>query len=304
MLTKEFRTALGALSARYGGRVTYDCPLNTHTTIGIGGKADAWYEPFSPEEIRDARKLFLDQGVRSVLVGNGSNVLFPDSGLEAVVIKLSSPYFRERKIDGAVMTAGAGSPIGGIISDCCKAGLGGMEGLVGIPGTVGGAIKMNAGYKSNISDHLEKVLVMNEQGELRWLGKGDLVFGYRTSSFAETDVLLQAVFRLKGARPHDLLRTIKVNFGQKMEKQPLDKRTLGSVFKNPAGSTYRSAQMIDMAGFRGRRIGGAVVSAKHANFIENAGGATAADVKGLINDVRAAVRGKFAVELETEIQIL
>lgn len=304
MLTKGFREALDVLSVRYGGNVTYDCPLEMHTTIGIGGVADAWYEPLSPEELRDARKLMLDHGVMSIVAGNGSNVLFPDTRLEAVVINLSSPYFRERKIEGDVVTAGAGSPLGGLISDCCKAGLGGVEGLVGIPGTVGGALKMNAGYKSNISDCLEKVLIMNEEGELKWLEKGVLAFGYRVSSFAGRDVLLQAVFRLKSVPFEDLMRTLKANFSEKMERQPLDKKTLGSIFKNPAGSTYKSAQMIDLAGFKGRRHGGAVVSGKHANFIENSGGATAADVKGLIRDVRSAVREKFSVELETEIQIL
>lgn len=304
MLTNEFRERLNALAAKHGGRVGFDAPLKEHTTIGIGGTADAWYEPFSPEELHCARSLFSDMGVRTVMAGNASNMLFPDGCLEAVVINLSAPTFREKSVEGDKLTVGSGAPLGGVISDCCKAGLAGFEGLVGIPGTIGGALKMNAGYKTTISDLLERVLVMTGCGELKWMEKSDLVFGYRSSSFAENDMILEAVFALGRGNAEDLVAALKENFREKMEKQPLDKRTLGSVFKNPLGSTYKSAQMIDMAGFRGKRRGGAGVTEKHANFIENAGGAKAADVKALISEIRNTVRTRFAVELETEIEIL
>lgn len=304
MLTNEFRERLSGLTAKHGGRVGFDAPLKEHTTIGIGGTADAWYEPFSPEELREAKILFSDMGVRTVMAGNASNILFPDGRLEAVVINLSAPTFKEKNFEGEKLTVGSGAPLGGVISDCCKAGLGGFEGLVGIPGTIGGALKMNAGYKTTISDLLERALVMTCSGELKWMDKTELVFGYRSSSFAEGDIILEAVFGLERGNAEDLAAVLKNNFREKMEKQPLDKKTLGSVFKNPTGSTYKSAQMIDLAGFRGKRRGGAGVTEKHANFIENAGGAKAADVTALISEIRNTVRTRFAVELETEIEIL
>lgn len=296
--------ALEALAARYGGYITCRAPLSERTTIGIGGLAEVWYEPASPEELRDAKKLLLDHEVPSVVIGKGSNVLFPDDGLSAVTVSLSAAPFCERKIDGTTLIAGAGAPLGGVIFECCNSGLGGMEGLVGIPGTIGGALRMNAGYRACISDCLEKALVMDEIGAMRWLEKKDLSFGYRYSSFGEKDVILQAVFRLKRASGHVLMEVLKSNFREKLEKQPLDKKTLGSVFKNPEASTYKSAQMIDAVGLKGRRRGGAVVSEKHANFIENSGGATAKDVISLMDDMKSAVREKFSVELETEIKIL
>ncbi len=304
MIDDKAAKALENIASKYGGCITCRAPLAMRTTIGVGGLAEAWYEPASPEELRDAKKLLADHGVSSIVIGKGSNVLFSDDGLEGVVVSLSRAPFCEKKIDGCMLTAGGGAALGGVIFECCNSGLGGMEGLVGIPGTVGGALKMNAGYRSCISDCLERVLVMDEGGAMRWLEKKEISFGYRYSSFGDKDVMLQAVFRLKAASGHVLMEILKANFREKLEKQPLDKKTLGSVFKNPATSTYKAAQMIDAVGFKGRRHGGALVSEKHANFIENAGKATAWDVVSLVNDIKSAVRDKFSVELETEIQIL
>lgn len=304
MIDAKTAKALEGIASKYGGKITPGAPLSGRTTIGIGGFAELLYEPVSPEELRDARRLFRDNGVPAVVIGKGSNVLFPDDGLGGAVVSLSADAFREKKIEGCTLYAGAGAPLGGTIFECCNSGLGGMEGLVGIPGTIGGALRMNAGYRSCISDCLEKALVMDVNGDIRWYEKKELSFGYRRSSFADSDIILQAVFSLKTASSHVLMEVLKGNFREKIGKQPLDKKTLGSVFKNPEGSTFKSAQMIDAVGFKGRRRGGAVVSEKHANFIENAGGAKAWDVVSLINEIKAAVLEKFSVELEPEIKIL
>lgn len=304
MLTTETKQRLQALCAKYGGKVTFDSPLELCTTIGIGGTAEAWYEPFSPEELKEARMFLSDIGIRAMVVGKGSNILFPDGRLDGVLINLSAHYFCEKRFEGERLFAGGGAPLGSVVSECCKAGLGGLEGLVGIPGTVGGALRMNAGYKTCVSDCLEKVLVMDVAGDLKWYAAAELDFGYRSSSFDKEDIVIDAVFKLRPVPEPVLMQSIKNDFADKMRKQPLDKRTLGSIFKNPPAGEYKSAQMIDMAGLKGRRIGGASVSEKHANFIENTGGAKASDVVELIHEIERAVRERFRVELETEIQIL
>ncbi|RKY42938.1 MAG: UDP-N-acetylenolpyruvoylglucosamine reductase [Candidatus Makaraimicrobium thalassicum] len=304
MLNRKVRDDLRGLCEKHGGRIVFDHPLCGHSTISIGGNASAWYMPASMEELREAKKILDDSGIRTVVIGAGSNVLFPDKGLDAVVISLSAGAFREVRIEGNTVTAGAGADMGGFISDCCACGLAGLEGLAGIPATVGGALVTNAAYRTAISECLSRVLVLDAAGRAQWVGKKDIGFGYRFSSFDKRETILQAVFRLNEVPAADLKKKLRGYFAEKMERQPLDKRTLGCVFKNPGQGEYTSGELIDRAGMKGHCRGGAKISEKHANFIVNTGGAASADVAGLMDDARRKVSEAFSVELQPEIEIL
>ena len=263
-----------------------------------------WYVPSSPEELQEAVGLLGDAGVRTIVIGRGSNVLIPDEGLEAVVINLSGDLFRQTVFEGTTVHVGAGANLGSFISDCCARGLTGLEGLAGIPATVGGALRINAACRTAISERLLRVLVLDAAGETKWIEKNDLRFGYRLTSFDRGWIILRAVFQLEEGLPADAQGKLKNYFIEKIKKQPLDKKSLGCVFKNPAHTEYAGGELIDKAGMKGYRRGAAQVSRKHANFIINTGGASFADVIGLMEDIRDKVREKFSIELEPEIEIL
>lgn len=285
------------------GSIVFGEPLSKHSTISIGGKAEAWYVPLSLEGLRRT-KTFLDRfGIKTVIMGCGSNVLIPDEGIDAVVVNLSSDAFKKIEREGNIVTVGAGADLGTLISDCCRYGLGGLEGLAGIPATVGGALATNASYRVAISEFLVKVLVLDAAGDIKWIEKKDLRFGYRFSSLAGRGIVVQAVFHLDEVPPDDLKTRLKDHFTERAERQPLDKRTLGCIFKNPERGGYTSGEMIDAAGMKGFRYGAAQVSEKHANFIVNTDGASSADVTGLMGEIKRKVREKFSVELEPEIEI-
>jgi UDP-N-acetylmuramate dehydrogenase len=228
----------------------------------------------------------------------------PDDGLQAVIIDLGNRIFMRKEFKGKKILSGAGVKLRSLISDCCMRGLSGLEGLVGIPATVGGALVTNASYHAAISDCLESVRVLDERGEVKWTKKELLKFGYRSSSFRKGEIILEAIFSLKEDAPEKLKKRLKANFSEKMERQPLDKKTLGCVFKNPPEGEYTSGELIEMAGLKGASRGDAQVSEKHANFIINNGMATAHDVMMLIDEVKRKVREKFSIGLETEIEIL
>jgi UDP-N-acetylmuramate dehydrogenase len=225
--------------------------------------------------------------------------------MDAVVITLSGGPFREVKFEGGSVTAGAGAELAELISDCCERGLSGLEGLVGVPATVGGAIMTNAGYLSTISDRLVRVDCLDNSGNVISIDKGDIDFGYRRCSLGKDWIVVGAVFCLEeGTSPRVLKEKVKEYFLDKMSRQPLEKKTLGCVFKNPGNDSRKSAELIDMAGMKGERSGGAEVSGKHANFIVNTGDANAADMVCLVEEVKRKVMEKFSIELEPEIEIL
>jgi UDP-N-acetylmuramate dehydrogenase len=302
-VTEEVRNKLTEICDATGSRVAFDEDLFAHSTISVGGKAKAWFVPSSLEALREAALFLRDSGVSSIVVGNGSNVLMPDSGLE-VAINLDNGFFVKKEFEDRKVLAGAGTDLGGLISDCCLKGLSGFEGLAGIPATVGGALATNASYKTAISDCLESVRVMDREGKARWVKKDDIRFGYRSSSFEKDEVIVEAVFTLTEASPEDLKQALKANFCDKKHKQPLGAKTLGCIFKNPEDSEKKAGELIELAGMKGASVGGAQVSQMHANFIVNSGNATASDVTTLIEKVRRQVFEKFSVALETEIEIL
>ncbi|NQT33369.1 MAG: UDP-N-acetylmuramate dehydrogenase [Candidatus Omnitrophica bacterium] len=283
-------------------KVLFNEPLSRHSTIGIGGRASVFFIPQSLEGLINVVNMLRSEGMRIIAIGNGSNILFPDGGLEAAIVNLSSPFFTSKKFTDETVYAGAGAGLSELISDCCRRGLGGLEGLVGIPGTVGGAVFSNASYKGAISDHLLSIKVLDEDGRTKWVERNKMEFGYRYSSITEKEIILEAAFTLKKDSEANLRSKLQEHFAEKTAKQPLHERTLGCIFKNP--ERYKSGEIIDRLGMKGLSCGGARVSTKHANFIVNTGGANSAEVIKLIDDIRDKAREEFPVELEPEIRIL
>jgi len=304
MMDEKVKNELRKLYSTWGGELEFDYSLKAHSTIAIGGEASVWLVPSSIEELKEAKSFLEDAGVEVFIIGAGSNILIPDKHLNTAFIKLGLGIFKEITFDHQTVTVGSGVLLSRLLSSCCRKGLKGMEGLVGIPGTLGGALVMNASYESAISDPLSKVLVLDDEGRMEWLDKGDIKFGYRSSSFKEDAVILQAVFQLEEDSPGEIVERLKSSFVDKIKKQPFGKRSLGCVFKNPAEHEYTSAEMIDSCGMKGYTLGDAEISLEHANFIINRGEASYEDVVSLVSEVQKKVREKFSVELEPEIKIL
>jgi len=304
-MNSEVKNTLRDISRKYDSAIFFDEPLRRYNTVGIGGDVEVLYMPGSMDEFSEARKILSSSGTKMVVLGSGSNLLITDDRLDAVAVKLNGGVFSEIKIKRAHVAAGASVRLEKLIKSVCASGLSGMEGLVGIPATVGGALKNNASYMTSISECLEKVLVVDKDGEKRWMHKKEIDFGYRYSSFSEGDVILRAVFFLKTADPYDLDKKTKLYFQDKKDKQPIDKKTLGCVFKNPESPSGLSAsEMIDKTGLKGRCRGGAIVSEKHANFIINFNKASSEDYLGLMEEIKAGVKDKFDVDLTPEIEVL
>lgn len=304
VITKEISDTLHSISRRYGGDIAFNCSFARHSTIGIGGNVSVWYIPSSIEELREVLCFLSGSGVRFMVVGMCSNMLFPDEGLDAVILSLSSVFFRRIDIANNIVSAGAGATIGNLVTKCCENGLAGLEGLVGIPAAVGGALRMNASYKSAVSERLLRVFVMDDKGKTEWLEKNDIDFGYRFSSLDRKKIILEALFFLDKSSSVDLKNRVKCFYDEKKEKQPLDKKTLGCIFKNPDRSLFTAGELIEKSGMKGVFQGSAKVSEKHANFIINTGKALSSDVRILISKIRIEVRKNFPVDITPEIEIL
>jgi len=239
---------------------------------------------------------------RWFVLGAGTNVVFDDSGFRGVVVKLGSG-FGSIANDGVKVFAGASAPWGELLSSCAQLGLSGLERMAGIPGTVGGGVFGNAGaFGASIGDKIEWVEGMNALGIEERLAAPDIGFGYRRASFPPNFVLTRVALSLQAGERETLLATMDEIMARRREKQPLEFPSAGSVFKNPCQA--KAARLIEEAGLKGRRVGGAVVSEKHANFIVNAGGATARDILTLIDIVREEVLRRFSVSLELEVKVV
>ena len=285
------------------GQVKYNEPMNRHTSWRIGGPAEILVEPSGLADITLAVRYARGKKMPLTVIGNGTNLLVSDYGIKGMVLKLGSGL-SEISIEDKIMTAGAGAKLFRIAAVARSAGLGGLEFISGIPGTLGGAVVMNAGaYGNSVSEVLEKVLVIDHNGQISSLKKEDIVFGYRSSSLQESGLIVVET-SLKGY-PRDEkeikeeMRNLREN---RRASQPLDYPNAGSVFRNPPG--FSAGRLIEEAGAKGLREGDAQVSEKHANFIVNLGNATAKDVINLIVKVQNIVDGKFGIKLEKEIKVL
>lgn len=278
-------------------------PMKRHTTFRIGGPADYYLCPHSAKEIQKVVEICREEKLPYFILGNGSNLLVSDQGYRGVVIQLWKNV-SDIRVEGCLIQAKAGASLAKIAAEALEEGLTGMEFAAGIPGTLGGAVVMNAGaYGGEMKDILKEVLVMDQQGRIFTLEKKDLKLGYRTSAVKEKGyIVLAAVLELWPGDREEIRKLMEDLKQKRVEKQPLDLPSAGSTFKRPEG--YFAGKLIMDAGLRGFSVGGAQVSEKHCGFVVNTGGASASDVLTLIREVQKRVREKFGVELETEVKFL
>ena len=278
-------------------------PLAAHCTFKIGGPAQLFVQPQTEQQLCSAAALCKEQAVRYYLLGNGSNILFADEGFAGVVIDISA-LGSDIAVEGNMLTAGAGVRLVALCRAALEHGLSGLEFAYGIPGTVGGAVYMNAGaYGGEMKDVLTVVRYLTAEGKVVQASAAELDLSYRHSIFEENGgCILSAQFALQPGNAADIRAKMDELMAKRVEKQPLDKPSAGSTFKRPAGAF--AAALIDQCGLRGFRHGGAAVSDKHCGFVVNLGGATCADVLALCDEVRAIVKEKTGYELEKEIRVV
>ena len=284
-------------------RVLFDEPMSQHTTFRIGGPADVFVMPENYEQIREVLRLCKEEKLPFFVLGNGSNLLVSDSGYRGVIIQMDR-NMEEIRLDGEEIHACAGALLSSVAVAARNASLTGFEFAGGSPGTIGGAAVMNAGaYGGELKDVLKEVTVMTREGEILTIPADKLEMGYRTSIIKTAGYLvLEAVISLKKGDEEKIRAVMKDLSERRTEKQPLDYPSAGSTFKRPEG--YFAGKLIMDSGLRGYRAGGAQVSEKHCGFVINAGGATAEDVRTLMEHVIEVVREKYGVTLEPEVKFL
>ena len=284
-------------------RVLFDEPMSQHTTFRIGGPADVFVMPENYEQIREVLRLCKEEKLPFFVLGNGSNLLVSDSGYRGVIIQMDR-NMEEICLDGEEIHACAGALLSSVAVAARNASLTGFEFAGGIPGTIGGAAVMNAGaYGGELKDVLKEVTGMTREGEILTIPADKLEMGYRTSIIKTAGYLvLEAVISLKKGDEEKIRAVMKELSERRTEKQPLDYPSAGSTFKRPEG--YFAGKLIMDSGLRGYRAGGAQVSEKHCGFVINAGGATAEDVRSLMDHVIRVVREKYGVTLEPEVKFL
>ncbi|MDD5063867.1 MAG: UDP-N-acetylmuramate dehydrogenase [Phycisphaerae bacterium] len=278
-----------------------DYPLAKDTWYGLGGPADYLIRPETVEQLKTIAKRCNENDIPMYMLGFGSNLLIGDDGLRAAVIKLETEKFAQTQFNGEQIVAGAGAKLSELVLTCVKKGLSGLEALTGIPGSIGGAVKMNAGGNfGDIGAAIETVTLMDSQGDTFEKSKPELMFDYRSTNIT-AQFILNATLKLASADPEQIMRTVKEIWIYKKNSQPLNTRNCGCVFKNPRGVS--AGALIDRSGLKGLRIGGAVVSEKHANFILAEDGCKSRDVVRLIDAIKERVNEQFGIELELEIEI-
>lgn len=273
--------------------------LAPETWLRVGGPAQFVVEPRSPEELLEVTSWAKSEDVPVRVLGGGSNLLVRDSGVPGIVIRLTHDCFRQVEIDGNTVRCGAGALLSHLVSTSVAHGLAGLEMLVGIPGTVGGAVRGNAGSKAGeIGAVVTSVDVMTASGD-RFTRSGDeLSFAYRSSSVNEL-VILSAAFALKEEPIDEIAKRMRTQWLQRKATQPYGFQSAGCIFKNPRGLS--AGELIDKAGLKGARVGKAEVSDRHANFVVTEDGATAADVRKLIELIRSRVHEAHGIDLELEV---
>jgi len=278
-------------------------PLGRHTSFRIGGPARLMLFPATAEELSQCRKLLFQYGITPLILGAGSNVLAPDAGLDNVIICLKDNFEKISILPCGRVEAYAGATLAKTAIAARNAELTGMEFAHGIPGTVGGAVYMNAGaYGGEICQIAESVTVMEKDGTTREIICDENTFGYRTSIFENTDLLIvKAVFALQPGNREDIQSTMTDLMNRRRASQPLDMPSAGSTFKRPANGY--AAALIDQAGLKGFRIGDAAVSEKHAGFVVNLGNASAKDVLLLMDAICEKVKEHSGIDLSPEVRI-
>ncbi|MBI4677105.1 MAG: UDP-N-acetylmuramate dehydrogenase [Elusimicrobia bacterium] len=290
-------------AARAFPAARFDEPMRRHTTFKIGGPADCYVEIPDERGLRRAVRFSRANGPPLFLLGWGSKLLVADAGIRGLVVRLVGAFERAAFLSGGRLRAGAGARLPKLVSLAAREGFGGLEPLAGIPGTVGGALIMNAGTpQGSIGGLVRCVRVLDPAtGKARTLHRGQVRFGYRTSSLGPR-IVVGCELQLKACAKDDIITHIREYQRRRSLTQPIHSHNIGSIFKNPPG--LPAAELIDDCGLKGAVCGGARVSTKHANFIENFSQASSADVLELISRIRDRVRAAHGVDLELEMRVV
>ena len=279
-------------------------PMRAHCSFRIGGPARALVRPASAEETAAVCRIVRDGGAQPLIIGNGTNLLVTDGEVHRIVVQMGDRMADVARTDATHLRAGAGIPLARLAQAALGCGLAGLEFAHGIPGSLGGAVSMNAGaYGGEMKDVLTSVEYLAADGNIVEVPAAELDLSYRHSIFEENGgCILSATFRLKKGDAASIKARMDELMQKRIDKQPLDKPSAGSTFKRPAGAF--AAALIDQCGLRGYRHGGAAVSEKHCGFVVNLGGATCADVLALCDEVRSIVKEKTGYDLEKEIRVV
>ncbi|WP_018921341.1 UDP-N-acetylmuramate dehydrogenase [Salsuginibacillus kocurii] len=284
--------------------VKQDEPLSKHTTWRIGGPADIFIEPRSSEELEQTIKVLKDNQLSWRVIGRGSNLLVSDAGIRGAVIKLGDKMSRLDVSEDGKVQVGAGYSLIKLATILSKKGWSGLEFAGGIPGNVGGAVFMNAGaHKSEMAHIVEEALILYPSGELKWVPNEDLNFSYRTSSLQfDGGICVEARLKLKAGDKEAITKEMQKNKDYRRDTQPWNHPCAGSVFRNPLPD--HAGHLIEKAGLKGFKKGGAQVSTLHANFIVNVDEAKAEDVVAIIEHAKAEIQKQYGIKLETEVEIV
>ncbi|MFH1147026.1 MAG: UDP-N-acetylmuramate dehydrogenase [Pseudomonadota bacterium] len=302
-LPAKIKKQLGILC---DGPVLFDEPMAAWTSFRIGGPAQAIAAPLCVEFLQRLVSFLRTEGIPFFVMGKGTNLIVKDDGFRGCVISLRGfkrlESLKQEAGGQHLVFAEAGVYLPQLVKYAARSGISGLEFAAGIPGSVGGAIRMNAGsWGGEIKDRLQTARILDAGGQIRDWDRQELFFSYRSLSLAKGNVILSGVFGLETRDPESVAAAVTANLVRKRQTQPLRRPSAGSVFKNPVGTA--AGKLIDMAGFKGLRRGQAMISRKHANFIVNMGDATASDVIGLMEVVQRGVRDRFGIELEPEVEI-
>lgn len=286
------------------GKVKENEPLANHTTIKIGGPADLFIEPSSIDNLKKTMDLIREYNVKWTAIGRGSNLLVSDKGIEGAVIKLG-PGLDGLEVKDTVVKVGGGHSLVSLATMISRKGLSGLEFAAGIPGSVGGAVYMNAGaHGSDISNILVKAHILFEDGTMEWLTNDEMEFSYRTSVLQKKrpGIVAEAVFQLEEGEKEAILSKLQKNKDYRKETQPWNFPCAGSIFRNPL--PHYAGKLIESAGLKGHSIGGAMISEMHGNFIVNTGNAKAQDVLSLIEHIKETIYNLYQIKMETEVEII
>lgn len=283
------------------GRVKLNEPLENYTTLKIAGRAKFFIEPKDINDLKLLLSLLRRYKIPLRIIGAGSNILVSDKGVDAAVIRLDSPYFNRLSLKNGYLEVGSGVGLNEVVLATQRRGLSGVEFLAGIPGTIGGALAMNAGIpQANIAQTVKDITVMDYYGNIKTLNKKDIKFSYRSSHLSRY-IILSARLKLVKKNKRKIKDEINKYLNYRHITQDLSLPSCGCIFKNPRGDS--AGRLIDLCGLKGKRIGDAFVSLKHANFILNLGNAKAGDVFKLMDLIKKKVKKRFNVTLEPEIKI-
>lgn len=296
---------------RIKGRVIYNEPMKRRTSFRIGGPADIWIEPEDIDDLKNCIQLNKDKDIPLFIIGRGTNLLVKDEGVRGIVVNMSSTLLKNIYCEERRVSVTSSVTLHELLNFCCNKGLGGLEFLAGIPGSVGGAVMTNAGARHyekiekwhSVGDSIEEIKIMNYNGEIDVLSKKELFFGYKSLDLTDR-VILEVKFLLTRATREDILNECQKFLKRKKETQEMNVPSAGCIFKNPPGFGKSAGELIDRCNLKGARIGGAVISRKHSNFIVNSGNASSTNVMALIDMVREKVKDRFGVELSLEIKII